>query len=206
MNRSRQANRDSGRTWVAAESSSAHESPRDRSPVLHGWYVAKSKPRKEVLLISNLSRWGVETFYPQLMTSRFGATKSEPLFPTYVFCRLDPRDPSWQAVRWSSGLSYFLGEDEGPSRVSESLIEYIDNRVHKWNQGDSQPRFLPDAPVTIARGPFAGMDAIFKAYVPARQRCRLLIELMGNLVSTEVPEYHIENRTPGPLAGIAAAS
>ncbi len=53
------------------------------------WCVAKSKPKKETFLISNLTRMGVETYFPHIVRPiQQGAQNRAPLFPTYAICSL----------------------------------------------------------------------------------------------------------------------
>jgi len=162
------------------------------------WYIAKSKPRKEAILINNLRRWGVESFYPSIRNpqAKSAANRKEPLFPSYVFCLLDPDLPTWQAIRWAPGLSYFLSIEGQPFSIPESLIEYFRDRVHEWNQGSFQRTLMPGDKVTIIRGPFEGMEAIFRSYIPARQRCQVLLQGMNQIAAVELPWIDVEDVAP----------
>ncbi len=154
------------------------------------WFIAKSKPRKEQYLISGLSRLGIETFYPYIrQPGKQG--KSEPLFSTYVFCRFDESDSRWQTVRWAQGLSYFLTSGGRVSPVSDSLVNVIRDRTSDWNEGTYQKMFVPGERVVVASGPFAGLDAIFKSYIPARRRCEVLLQVVGAATPVELPQASI---------------
>lgn len=157
------------------------------------WFIAKSKPRKEQYLISSLSRWGVETYYPFIR--RPGKQgKLEPLFSTYVFCRFDDQDPRWHAVRWAQGLSYFLMAGGKLSAVPEPMVDFLMRRTREWNDSAFQKVFVPGEHLTIASGPFSGLDAIFQNYVPSRQRCQVLLQAVGGISSVELPVASISER------------
>jgi transcriptional antiterminator RfaH len=154
------------------------------------WYVAKSKPRKEKYLIAGFMKWGVETFYPYIRQPG-RPDRLEPLFSTYVFCRLDQSDPCWQAIRWTQGLSYFLNAGGKLSPVPASLIEYLKARTKVWNEGAYRKAFCPGETVVIVKGPFSGLEAVFQSYVPSRQRCQVLLQAVRGITSVELPEESV---------------
>lgn len=156
------------------------------------WYLAKSKPRKERLLVSNLTRWDVETFYPYIKQRDAGSGRLEPLFPSYVFCRMDPRVPEWQAIRWAPGLSYFLHVADELATVPDDVVEYLKDRTLRWNEGEMRKRFNPGDRIAIVSGPFAGLEAVFKDYVPSRDRCHVLLDAVQGVSSLEVPERDLD--------------
>ncbi len=156
------------------------------------WYLAKSKPRKERLLISSLVRWDVETFYPYIRRSGSRDAQLEPLFPSYIFCRFDQTAPTWQAIRWAPGLAYFLQSGDELARIDDSMTEHLRDKTRRWNEGAVQSRFNAGDRVEIVDGPFAGFTALFQQYVPARERCRILLESVPGMSKVELPERNLE--------------
>ena len=57
--------------------------------LMEGWYVAKVKPSKETSLISFLTLWGLEVFFPTIIQPSRTGPRMKPLFPTYLFCHLE---------------------------------------------------------------------------------------------------------------------
>lgn len=159
------------------------------------WYIAKSKPRKAKLLIESLSRWGVETYYPEIRKNGEPDGKLEALFNTYVFCRFDPRSPEWQAIRWAPGLSYFLTEAGELAALPESVIGYLGQKTRRWNEGAVSKRFNSGDSVAIVDGPFAGFEAVFNGYLSARDRCLVLLSSVSGITSVELSDRDIENAT-----------
>ncbi len=156
------------------------------------WYVAKSQSRKAKLLIESLSRWDVETYYPEIRKHGKSDGSFEPLFNTYVFCRFDPRAPEWQAIRWAPGLSYFLTEAGGLATMPDSLIEYLQQKTRRWNDGMVSKRFNPGDSVAIVDGPFSGFEAVFNGYLSSRDRCLVLLNSVSGIASVELSDLDIE--------------
>ena len=161
------------------------------------WYVAKVKPRNEHHVQTYLQRFGVETYAPEILVAQGGRRRVEPLFPTYVFVRTDPFSGEWPLVHWTRGLSYFLGDQRQPTPCPDELLHSIQTRVEQWNTGGWQPAFQVGDRVVIQSGPFKELDAIFQGYTPGRQRCRVLVSLMGRFVAVTLEVAEIDNTSSG---------
>ena len=160
---------------------------------MNSWYVAKSKPQKEAWLTTNLTSLGVEVFFPRIAAYKRGRHVTEPLFPTYVFCRFDVNSPEWPAIRWSSGLSYFVGIDGMPSPVPDEVVDYLSRNVGMWNSGNiGREPFHPGQRVTILNGPLAGLEGVFQGQVSSRQRCRILLDSIGRSSAVELNQADLE--------------
>jgi transcriptional antiterminator RfaH len=155
------------------------------------WFLAKSKSRKEELLIGTLARWGVQTFYPYVRRLNAGRSHLEPLFPTYVFCQFDQQSPAWQAIRWSPGLSYFVSTGDELATISDSLVGYLMEQTRRWNDEDHRVKFVHGDSVQIVRGPFRGLAAVFHGYMAAEERCRVLLDSVQGVSVIELPESSI---------------
>jgi transcription antitermination factor NusG len=158
---------------------------------MESWYIAKSKPQKEGSLQSFLTQWGIEVYYPKVLEAgKKGVQK--PLFPTYLFCRLDPDSRVWPIARWAPGMAYFLNIEGEPTRIPEGVVDYLKSRVGQWNDQGSNRHLKAGDKVMVLRGPFAGLEGIFQRYVPSRERCRILLEAVGNLADVELPEWEVQ--------------
>ena len=163
------------------------------------WYVAKTKPKKEHLVEDYLTRkQDVEVFIPYIRQTSDKKKRLEILFPSYIFCLVDPQCKDWGAIRYAPGLSYFLGNGTELIPVSDEIITQLKHRVSYWNDGGFMPSYKGGDSISITSGPFTGLDAIFERYIPARQRCQILIEIMGNLTKAEVPVSCIREKSQYP--------
>ena len=155
---------------------------------MEAWYVAKTKPKKERWVEKYLTdEMGIDVFLPNIRTPANGKLKYEPLFPTYLFCYFDQRSSAWPAIRWVPGLCYFLATGQYISPVPDELIYHLKERVSRWNDRRSMPRFSPGDSIIVIDGPFSNLEGIFQRYIPARQRCHVLIQVLGQLNKVELP-------------------
>ena len=164
---------------------------------MEAWYVAKTKPAKERLVETCfVETWGVEVFLPIIRRPTGGKAKWEPLFPTYLFCSVDTQSADWPAICWTPGLCYFLTTGQEITPVSDELITQLKQRVSWWNDDGYAPRFSPGDRVVVTSGPFSGLDGIFQRYVPARQRCQVLLQVLGHLNKVEIPAEALKAGSP----------
>ncbi len=161
---------------------------------MEGWYVAKVRLNQETGLINFLSQQEVEVFYPKVMEPSRKGPALKPLFPTYMFCYLDPESSSWPMIRWAHGLAYFLSCDNEPVCVPQPLIEYLQQQVSRLNDRGFSKQLKPGEAVSVLGGPFLGLEGIFQRYIPGRQRCQILLEVVGRLTTVELSELDIGQR------------
>ena len=143
------------------------------------WYIAKSEVNRESWLISSLTSLGADVYYPHIEVSRRGRTVSEPLLPTYVFCRIEVDSREWWSLRYAPGLDCFLGENGKPTSLSDEVMGQIRTQVEKKNSATStSEQFdLQDG----RKDQSSGLGKVFKTGTSARQRCRAFFQAMGNL-------------------------
>ena len=78
------------------------------------WYVVHTKVRQEALALTNLNRQGFECYMPMIklekIRQRKTATVAEPMFPRYLFIRLDTSGSgqSWSPIRSTLGVSQLV--------------------------------------------------------------------------------------------------
>ena len=172
---------------------------------MKAWYVAKTKPAKERMVETYLTEiWDIEVFLPIIRCPSGKKGGSEPLFPTYIFCLADPWSDSWPAIRWAPGLSYFLNAGQELVPVNNELITHLKQQVSWWNGGGYVPSFTSGEQLKVIGGPFYGLEAIFQRYLPAKQRCQVLLEILGQQARVEIPLEVL--RGVSPFQGLALAA
>ena len=152
------------------------------------WFAVKSKPRHELHASAELTRRGIDTFLPQILSRRRGGNggAAEPLFPGYLFARLALGTPEWISARSAPGVAYFLGPVGAPSPVPDDLVEMIRVRIAAQSQAGWQPPFKRNERVSIEHGPLAGMSAIFEGALSPAGRVRVLLETINRLVPVDL--------------------
>lgn len=158
---------------------------------MEGWYVAKVKPQKETYLLEFLSMWGVEVFFPRIMQPGRTRPRMQALFPTYLFCHLDPKSSIWPVARWAPGMSYFLNHDGEAIPVPDHVVEYLQQRVSQWNEKGPSRDLKQGDRVVVLSGPFSGLEGVFQRYASGRERCRILLDALARLGAVEMSERDV---------------
>jgi transcriptional antiterminator RfaH len=150
------------------------------------WYLIHTKPRQELRALENLERQGYECYLPLLPTEKIQqklvAIVDEPLFPRYLFIRLDSSQSgkSWAPIRSTLGVSKLVTFGMEPAKVDHALIEFLRESEAKISE---QPQRLFDVGdrLLVTDGPFAGIEAIYQMS-NGEGRVMVLIELLSKPV------------------------
>ena len=147
------------------------------------WYVIHTKPRQEQRALLNLEQQGYECYLPTLAVEKIRqgtlTVEEEPLFPRYLFIRLDQgaSAKSWSPIRSTKGVSRLVAFGSEPARVDQQLIETLQQR-HATTSNQPQKLFNPGERVVITDGPFAGLEAVYQM-TDGERRAMVLIELLS---------------------------
>lgn len=166
---------------------------------MEAWYVARTKMHREVATAQVLAQRGLEVYLPMLPPSSRRRSRSavrEPLFPGYLFARLDLYSNAWLSARSAPGIAYFLGGDEAPAAIPDELIDEIRARADGASFAQRRPTFVPGQAVVIRHGPFSGLKAIFESNQSGRGRVRVLLEIVQRLVPVVLDVDEIASLTP----------
>ena len=167
---------------------------------MQNWYVARTKPRREVATATILAQRGIEVYLPVTAMRRRAPTRSapgEPLFPGYLFAHIDINDESWLAARSAPGIAYFLGSELAPSPLPDDLIAAIRMRADLQSAQEPVIPFQQGDAVVIRSGPFAGIEAVFDGCLSGRGRVRVLLEMLERYVPVALDVYQLEKPSSG---------
>jgi transcriptional antiterminator RfaH len=150
------------------------------------WYVLQTQPHAEARADEHLRRQGFTTFLPQLLKRRSHARKvdmvSRPLFPRYMFVRIDTAGQPWQTIRSTFGVVGLVGGNNGPTPVREGVVEALRARQDKDGFFRAEaPRFSPGDAIRVLDGLFASTAGFFEA-MNDRERVSVLLEILGRRV------------------------
>ena len=152
------------------------------------WYLVHTKPRQEVVALLNLQRQGYECYLPQMRAERIRRRRLqsviEPLFPRYLFVRLDSshQGKSWAPVRSTLGVSQLVRFGGCAAKVDEELVLMLRQREQA---SPAEALFRPGEVVLVAEGPFAGIEAVYQTS-DAQRRSHILIEILSRSVSMKI--------------------
>ena len=154
------------------------------------WYVLRTRPRAERQVSLLLMMRDAEHYLPLVSGSRNGK-RMDPLFPGYLFCRVEIPSVQWVEIRSLPGIAYVLNAQGSPLPVPEDLVESVRARVELENSGRASARFKPGDRVRILRGPFQGLEAAFDRRLSPSGRSRVFITLLRRLVPMEIHEAEL---------------
>ena len=160
------------------------------------WYAVYTKPRCEQKAADGLSRCAVETFLPKIEVIRRRKSRSvrqaEPLFPCYVFARIEVDSERYYAAKWTPGVRKVLGVGDTLSHVPDSVIECIRQRMGARDAIRPQQRFKAGDRVRVLKGPLYDLVGMFKGEISANGRAKILMDILQNPREVEVHLSEIE--------------
>jgi len=158
------------------------------APSTLSWYLVHTKPRQEDIALANLERQGYECYLPQMRIERIRRRKAEvatePMFPRYLFIRLDSSDQgkSWSPIRSTLGVSQLVHFGARAAKVDNTLVNLLRQRERAL---PTEAMFHSGDSVVIADGPFAGIEAIYQT-ADAERRAFILLEILAKPVSMHI--------------------
>jgi transcriptional antiterminator RfaH len=124
----------------------------------------------------------LEVFLPWMRSRRRVGSRYHwvlvPLFPGYIFCRLD-MVASGKAARYSPGVKDFLTFGSRIAEVSEAIIQTLRERCPGGIAEIDPLNAKPGEAVRISEGPFAGLEAVFEERLKGSERVAVLLEILG---------------------------
>ncbi len=164
------------------------------------WYVLFTKPQKEHQVHEQLQRSGITSFLPLLpRRDREQRKRKKPLFPRYLFVRLNLETTSMDTIRWTPGLVapvMFGGEY---AFVDDSVISYIQKRLTELEQGAKSPFRRGDRVRIKGNHPLAALEAVFERPLSDAKRAWVLIEVLGRLTRCQVDIALLEPVDQAPI-------
>lgn len=160
------------------------------------WHLVHTKPRQEARAAENLGRQGYAVYLPLALALRRRRGKPErlvePLFPRYLFIRLEPGVDNWAPLRSTFGVSRVVRFGMEAAVVPDALVDALRQREDADGVCDLR-RPPPQAGdrVLIVEGALAGLEGLFEAE-DGEQRVTVLLEIVGRATRVRVPAGWIE--------------
>lgn len=155
------------------------------------WYAVHTQVNAEAKAMWHLGNQGFEAYLPRYSKQRRHARRVEqvtmPLFPRYLFVRLDVETQQWRSINGTVGVAYLLTNGERPLAVGEDVISAV--RAREGEDGLvrlASAIFAKDQLVRVAEGPLADTEGLFQEMSDG-QRATLLLTLLGRSVRVTVP-------------------
>lgn len=160
------------------------------------WFLIHCRPRQDQRALENLERQGFHCYCPvrRVERIRYGRrdTVSEPLFPGYVFIRLNRVSDNWQSIRSTRGVHQLVRANQEPLPLRDSIIDQIRSRLS--NPALAQPYLTPGDRVQITDSALSQLEAIFVAN-EGNERVVVLLTLLQEEHRLTVPIASVRKRT-----------
>jgi transcription termination/antitermination protein NusG len=151
------------------------------------WFALRVRANREFSVERRLREAGIETFLPGYSEERRWSDRAKkivrPLFPAYLFARLDPACELGLTLRLA-GVIDVLPSRERAERIPEGEIDNV-RRAAASAVAFSPCAYDVGETVTVESGPLAGVTGIVKRTKGAT-RIVIRIEILRRAVSVEV--------------------
>jgi len=152
------------------------------------WYAVHTHVNKESLSEINLIRQNFITYLPKykkiIKHARKISTVVRPLFPRYLFVKLDLVKQRWHLINSTYGVNVLITMEEKPVKILDKII----NEIKSYDNSDGIANISPYSSMTLGEevniidGLFSGRKAIFDG-LTEDNRIKVLFNLLGKEVT-----------------------
>ncbi|WP_046079684.1 transcription/translation regulatory transformer protein RfaH [Halomonas sp. HG01] len=162
------------------------------------WYAIQCKGGESFRAAEHLGNQGYEVFHPVLEVQKKRRGKlewvSEPLFPYYLFIRLDRLVSNWRPIRSTRGvLKLVTFGGEMPVAVGDGLIEVLRRQASQDDDDVAHVYFRAGETVEITEGPFKDLQAVFASH-KGEERAIVLLNMLHQQQRLEMPVSRLRRR------------
>lgn len=155
------------------------------------WVVASTQPRKEHVALENLQRQGFRAYCPRIRRRISHARRLQdvlrPLFPGYVFIRLNPETEQWRPIDSTLGIRNLVRFGDRPGTIPSGFVAGL--KLTEKSGAVAVPRardaYELGEKVRMREGPFEGLIATVLA-VTESERITVLMDMLCRSVRVRV--------------------
>jgi len=160
------------------------------------WYVVHCRVNSEQRAAVNLRRQDYEVWLPMYRKTRRHARRVEtvlrPLFPRYLFVRLDLSSQPWRPILSTFGVHTIVADGDGPLAIGDDIIAALRARADSGGVFEiARSALKPGDQVRVQGGPMADLEGIFQVELDS-DRVLILLKLMGREVRVSVAGGDVE--------------
>lgn len=165
-----------------------------RSAAASSWVAVSTHPHREYVALDNLQRQGFNGYCPSIRRSRSHARKVEevrrPLFPGYVFVRLQPDRERWRPIMSTYGVRSLVRCGDRPGVIDQRFIQALKSREVDGDIVRPAQPYEVGQQVRLVSGAFDGIVATILE-LNEKDRLTVLLSLMNQEVRTRVECAHV---------------
>lgn len=164
------------------------------------WFALRVKPNYEKPVAAMLRGKGFQEFLPLQRTRRQWSDRVKimdlPLFPGYLFCRLNLEDR--MPLLTTPGFLYIVGIGRNPEPVDESEILAIQSVLRSGLTVTPWPSLMVGQTVQLKHGPLRGLEGVLSK-IANQHRMYVSVTLLKRSISVEVKPEWIQPVGPTPI-------
>lgn len=155
------------------------------------WYVVQTQVNAEAKAARNLLRQGFEIYLPRYLKRRSHARKIDkvamPLFPRYLFVRIDMVTQRWRSIQSTFGVSHLVTNGSDPAQIAQSVLGSLRTREDEngFIKMDRRPPFSMGEKVRVLAGAFTDNHGLFDG-MGDHDRVAILLDLLGRKVRVSI--------------------
>lgn len=161
------------------------------------WFAVRVRSRCEkVVAVAARSR-GFEDFLPLHRRRRLWSDRSKwveaPLFPGYLFCRLNPADRF--ALLTIRGVMHFVGVGRIPEPVDEREILAIQHALRSDATVEPWPFLEVGQRVRLSSGPLEGLEGVL-VETGEQRRVVIGVTILKRSVAVKIERHWVDGAAP----------
>lgn len=165
--------------------------------ILLPWFAIRVRSNFEHSVQRSLEKKDYELFLPTYPEQRRWSDRTKqidvPLFPGYVFCRMDQQNR--MPVLTTPGVVQLVGYGKHPEPVTEEEIDSIKAVLNSDLPYAPSPSLVPGTPVVVDNGPLMGVQGLL-AETRDGQRLLISINILQRAVAVEIDSRWVRPLKP----------
>lgn len=153
------------------------------------WFALRVKPNHEKSVATILREKKFKEFLPLFRSRRRWSDRVKtvdlPLFPGYLFCRLDLNQENRLPLLTTPGLLYIVGSGRTPEPIDESEILAIQSIAASGLPYAPWPSLMIGQNVRLEAGPLSGLEGVLTR-IGSQYKVFVSVTLLQRSVSVEV--------------------
>lgn len=157
------------------------------------WVVVNTHPHRENIAIDNLDRQRFTTYCPFVNKTIKHARRIQdvlrPLFPSYIFVRIDAERQRWRPILSTIGVRSLVSFGEQLSYLDDAFIQSLKTREVNGAIARPELPYQIGQKVCIARGPFDGLVATIIS-MTEKDRLVVLMDILNRPTKIKINADH----------------
>jgi transcriptional antiterminator RfaH len=160
------------------------------------WYVVYTQAHSEAQAAFHLLRQGFDIYLPRQRKLCRHARKTQekltPLFPRYLFVKVDTGVQRWRAINSTLGVMHLVCNGDAPAPLPDVALSLLKAREGEDGVINMYQRlFRAGERVRVRDGIFAALTGLVEACTD-RERITILLDLLGRKARVTLPEASLE--------------